>query len=208
MPVLNGGDGTNEHPSQALLDLYTVRRELAGRGRGVDGLRIAVIGDLKYGRAAHSLLKLLALFNDVRAHLVSPPGLEAPAAIIDALSRRGHQLRVFHSLADGIEHTDILYVTRTQEERFANQEEADRYRGLFRIKPSEFYTEHLRTEHGDHAPVAARFRAPKPKSWTTTSSPIRTSPSSARPTTAWWCAWRSSPWCSTWRSKSTNTPSR
>lgn len=141
VPVLNGGDGTNEHPSQALLDLYTVRRELAGRGRGVDGLRIAVIGDLKYGRAAHSLLKLLALFNDVRAHLVSPPGLEAPAAIIDALTRRGHQLRVFHSLADGIEHTDILYVTRTQEERFANQEEADRYRGLFRINQA-IYTEH------------------------------------------------------------------
>ena len=141
VPVMNGGDGANEHPSQALLDLYTVRRELAGRGRGIDGLRIAVIGDLKYGRAVHSLLKLLAQFNDVRAHLVSPPGLEAPAGITAALRRHGHEVEVFHALEDGIHHVDILYVTRTQEERFATQAEADRYRGLFRVNQA-IYTEH------------------------------------------------------------------
>ena len=81
----------------------------------------------------HSLLKLLAQFNDVRAHLVSPPGLEAPAGITAALRRRGHEVEVFHALEDGIHHVDILYVTRTQEERFATQAEADRYRGLFRV---------------------------------------------------------------------------
>ncbi len=141
VPVLNGGDGANEHPSQALLDLYTVRRELGGRRRGMDGLRIAVIGDLRYGRAVHSLLKLLALFDDISIHLVSPPGLEAPADITAALRRRGHTVEVFHRLEDGIHHVDILYVTRTQEERFESQEEADRYRGLFRVN-QEIYTEH------------------------------------------------------------------
>ena len=141
VPVLNGGDGANEHPSQALLDLYTVRRELGGRRRGIDGLRIAVIGDLRYGRAVHSLLKLLALFDDISIHLVSPPGLEAPADIAAALRRRGHTVEVFHRLEDGIHHVDILYVTRTQEERFESQEEADRYRGLFRVN-QEIYTKY------------------------------------------------------------------
>ena len=141
VPVLNGGDGANEHPSQALLDLYTVRRELADRGRAVDGLRIAVIGDLKHGRAVHSLLKLLVLFKDVSVHLVSPPGLEAPASTIAALREHGHAVEVFHTLADGIHHVDIVYVTRTQEERFANQAEADRYRGLFRVNQA-IYTQH------------------------------------------------------------------
>ena len=141
VPVVNGGDGANEHPSQALLDLYTVRRELAARQRGVDGLRIALVGDLRYGRAVHSLLKLLALFDEVSIHLVSPPGLEAPPRIVANLRQRGHRLDVFHELEDGIRHVDILYVTRTQEERFANQAEADRYRGLFRVN-QEIYTEH------------------------------------------------------------------
>lgn len=139
VPVMNGGDGANEHPSQALLDLYTIRQELAARGRGIDGLRIAVIGDLKYGRAVHSLLKLLSLFRDISVHLVSPPGLEAPTDVIAALD--GHSVDAYHALEAGIRHVDILYVTRTQEERFASQAEADRYRGLFRVNQA-IYTEH------------------------------------------------------------------
>ena len=141
VPVLNGGDGTNEHPSQALLDLYTVKRELGARQRTIDGMRMAVVGDLRHGRAVHSLLKLLALFDDVSIHLVSPPGLEAPEDVVSALHRRGHAVTVFHELESGIHHVDILYVTRTQEERFGSQEEADRYRGLFRLN-QEIYTEH------------------------------------------------------------------
>ncbi len=141
VPVVNGGDGANEHPSQALLDLYTMRRELGTRRRGIDGLRIALVGDLRYGRAVHSLLKLLALFDDIRLHLVSPPGLEAPDDIVQRLRQCGHAVDVFHTLEDGIRHVDILYVTRTQEERFASQAEADRYRGLFRLN-QEVYTEH------------------------------------------------------------------
>ena len=101
VPVINGGDGANEHSSQALLDLYTVRRELHARGRGIDGLRIAVVGDLRYGRAVHSLLKLLALFDRVSVHLVSPPGLEAPADVVAVLVDGGYAVEVYHNLGDG-----------------------------------------------------------------------------------------------------------
>jgi len=141
VPVINGGDGPNEHPSQALLDLYTVKQEMAARGRGIDELRIALIGDLKNGRAVHSLCKLLGLFNNVRFKLVSPPQLAAPESIVDELINRGHKVEVCHELEQGIHHVDILYVTRTQEERFESQEEANKYRGLFRVNQS-IYTEH------------------------------------------------------------------
>ncbi len=141
VPVINGGDGANEHPSQALLDLYTIRTEVAARGGSIHGLRIALIGDLKYGRAVHSLLKLLALFDRIEVHLVSPPGLEAPADITRRLAERGHEVQQHHDLEQGISHVDILYVTRTQEERFPTAAEANRYRGLFRLN-QEIYTRH------------------------------------------------------------------
>ena len=69
VPVLNGGDGSNEHPSQALLDLYTIRKEMMGQGKTVDGLRIALIGDLRFGRAVHSLCRLLSLYDDIHFSL-------------------------------------------------------------------------------------------------------------------------------------------
>ena len=166
VPVVNGGDGANEHPSQAVLDLYTMRREIAQRGRGIDGLRIALVGDLRHGRAVHSLLKLLVLFDDIVVHLVSPPGLDAPADIISQLTRRGHEVKVFHALGDGIRQVDILYVTRTQEERFANQEEADRYRGLFRVNQA-IYTEHCEPNTVIMHPCLG-IPAPRPASSTTT----------------------------------------
>ncbi|MEM7217547.1 MAG: aspartate carbamoyltransferase [Pseudomonadota bacterium] len=141
VPVINGGDGPNEHPSQALLDLYTIRRELQATGRGIDGLRIALIGDLKYGRAAHSLMRILGFFDDIHIKLVSPPQLAAPEGLIEELRGTGHQIETHAELASGIHNVDILYVTRTQEERFPDQAEADRYRGLFRLNQS-VYTQH------------------------------------------------------------------
>ncbi len=141
VPVLNAGDGPNEHPSQALLDLYTIKQELAEHGKGIDGLRIALIGDLRYGRAVHSLCKLLGHYDDIAYHLVSPPELEIPPGIADELVARGHRVMSFHQLESGIHNVDILYVTRTQEERFPNQDEADRYRGLFRLNQA-IYTQH------------------------------------------------------------------
>lgn len=140
VPVLNAGDGSNEHPSQALLDLYTIRKELAGRGAGIDQLRIALVGDLRFGRAVHSLCKLLGRFQDIHFNLVSPPGLAAPNDIVEGLKQSNHHVNELNKLEDGIRGVDILYVTRTQEERFPSQEEADRYRGLFHLN------EHIYTE--------------------------------------------------------------
>ncbi|GIX31912.1 MAG: aspartate carbamoyltransferase [Porticoccaceae bacterium] len=141
VPVINGGDGPNEHPSQALLDLYTIERELRSRGRGLDGLRIAMIGDLKYGRTVHSLGRLLALYRDVSVVLVSPPELAMPEEHVERLRAAGHRVVVSDRLEESIAHVDIVYSTRIQEERFPDRAEADRYRGRFRLN-AEIYTRH------------------------------------------------------------------
>ena len=143
VPVINGGDGPNEHPSQALLDLYTIRLERQRQGDGISGLHIALIGDLRYGRAVHSLCKLLALFENIHFRLVSPPDLGLPADICSQLAAAGHEISEHHELEDGLHTADILYVTRTQEERFPSQEQADRYRGLFRLNQA-IYTQHCK----------------------------------------------------------------
>ena len=140
-PVLNGGDGSNEHPTQALLDLYTIEKELNYRRKSLDGLRIAVVGDLKYGRAVHSLLKLLKVFHNITVHMVSPPDLRAPESVIAEMQEAGHEVRDFDQLELGIQAVDVLYVTRTQEERFSAAAEAIKYKGLFRINQA-VYTQH------------------------------------------------------------------
>lgn len=136
VPVINGGDGANEHPSQALLDLYTIRKELHGRGRGLDGLRIAMIGDLKYGRTVHSLCRLLSLFNNIHITLVSPTELAMPESYVELARSAGHTVTVSSELTASISHVDIVYSTRIQEERFPTKEEADLYRGRFRLNQS------------------------------------------------------------------------
>ncbi|MBB6523809.1 aspartate carbamoyltransferase [Pseudoteredinibacter isoporae] len=133
VPVINGGDGPNEHPSQALLDLYTIKKELAAKQRSIDGLRIAMIGDLKHGRTVHSLCKLLMLFSNVQLTMVSPPELAMPEGIVDQLRAAGHAVVVSDDLAASLGDQDIAYATRIQEERFSSQEEADLYRGRFRL---------------------------------------------------------------------------
>ncbi|MEM1404564.1 MAG: aspartate carbamoyltransferase [Pseudomonadota bacterium] len=141
VPVINGGDGSNEHPSQALLDLYTIRSELAGRNRSVDGLRIAMVGDLRFGRTVHSLCKLLCLFDGVQVSLISPGELAMPAEITEALRAAGHLVTESDALEEGIADVDIVYSTRLQEERFASPEEAAIYRGRFRLN-QQVYTRH------------------------------------------------------------------
>ncbi len=125
VPVINGGDGSNEHPSQALLDLYTIRSEIASRGRTLDQLRIAMVGDLRYGRTVHSLCRLLGQFEGVQVVLVSPDALRMPADIVADLRETGHKVLESDQLEDSIAHVDIVYSTRIQEERFESQEEAD-----------------------------------------------------------------------------------
>ncbi len=133
VPVINGGDGANEHPTQALLDLYTIRSELASRGRELDDLRIAMVGDLRFGRTVHSLARLLQLYPGIQISLVSPPELAMPADIVESARMAGHRVVETEHLEAGISGVDIVYSTRLQEERFASAEEADVYRGRFRL---------------------------------------------------------------------------
>jgi len=141
VPVINGGDGSNEHPTQALLDLYTIRSELAAQGRGIDGLRIAMVGDLRFGRTVHSLCKLLCLFDRISVTLVSPGELRMPEEIVAALGEAGHSVVESDAMEEGIARVDIVYSTRLQEERFASAEEAALYRGRFRLN-QQVYTRH------------------------------------------------------------------
>jgi aspartate carbamoyltransferase catalytic subunit len=133
VPVVNGGDGSNEHPSQALLDLYTIQKELKASARSLDGLRIALIGDLRYGRTVHSLCKMLGLFDAISMVLISPKALKMPAEIVEGLRAAGHQVVESDSMEQSIANVDIAYSTRIQEERFSSSEEAGLYRGQYRL---------------------------------------------------------------------------
>lgn len=118
VPVINGGDGPGEHPTQALLDLYTIRREFGKLGKDINGSTIAMTGDLKNGRTVHSLAKLVALFDNLTFHFVSPNELPMPASIIEKLQDMGHSVKVFTSPEKGVQNADVIYCTRIQLERF------------------------------------------------------------------------------------------
>lgn len=144
VPCINGGDGPNEHPTQALLDLYTIEKELAFHQQEINGLHIAMVGDLKFGRTVHSLAKLLCLFNDVRFTFIAPQELGMPEYVLDTISNAGHKFTIQDSL-DGQLDADICYQTRVQEERFPSKEEANKYRGKFRLNQS-IYTQHFQSK--------------------------------------------------------------
>lgn len=143
VPVINGGDGANEHPTQALLDLFTIERELASSGLTVDGMHIAMVGDLKYGRTVHSLSKLLCLFKNIRFTLIAPNALAMPDDIISAIENAGHDVTITDCL-EGNLNADIVYQTRIQEERFSSKEEANLYRGKFRLN-QQIYTRYCKS---------------------------------------------------------------
>jgi aspartate carbamoyltransferase len=115
-PVINAGDGVGEHPTQALLDLFTIVSELDE----VDGLVVTMLGDLKYGRTVHSLARLLSLYH-VRLNYVSPDILRMPPEIIEELNEKDIPQAEHDSLEAVLPETDVLYVTRVQKERFAEQ---------------------------------------------------------------------------------------
>jgi carbamoyl-phosphate synthase/aspartate carbamoyltransferase/dihydroorotase/carbamoyl-phosphate synthase/aspartate carbamoyltransferase len=115
VPVINAGDGAGEHPTQALLDLFTIQEELGT----IDGLKIAMVGDLRYGRTVHSLTKLLTQY-DVSLRFVSPEILRLPLVIMNEVKDSGLNVRETHDVADVIENADVLYVTRVQKERFTD----------------------------------------------------------------------------------------
>jgi aspartate carbamoyltransferase len=114
-PVINAGDGVGEHPTQALLDLFTIVAELGG----ADGLTITMLGDLKYGRTVHSLARLLSLY-DVKLNYVSPEILKMPEEIVAEVNQQGIPQAEYDSLEAVIGNTDVLYVTRVQKERFTD----------------------------------------------------------------------------------------
>ncbi|WP_370590199.1 aspartate carbamoyltransferase [Tessaracoccus sp. SD287] len=121
VPVMNAGDGAGEHPSQALLDSYTLTRELAGRGRSLDGATIAVIGDLKYGRTVHSLIKLLSVNDGITFRLFSPPSLELPDAIAHHARAHGNTVVECDSVVEALNGSDVVYATRVQRERMTEE---------------------------------------------------------------------------------------
>jgi aspartate carbamoyltransferase catalytic subunit len=121
VPVINGGDGPGEHPSQALLDLYTIDKEFTRLGKTLAGAHLLLTGDLKYGRTVHSLIKLLSLYAPMRITLVSPPGLEMPNHLVDLVVSRGHRVELRESLTSDFGDLDVIYTTRIQKERFTEE---------------------------------------------------------------------------------------
>ncbi|HRL21121.1 aspartate carbamoyltransferase [Alcaligenes sp. SDU_A2] len=133
IPVVNGGDGAGEHPSQALLDLYTISTEFSRLGKLLDGAHIAMVGDLKYGRTVHSLIKMLAMYRGLKFTLISPPGLEMPEEILEKVAKQGnHVIEQTHSLEKGLPGVDVIYATRVQKERF-QEGQGDSYTADFQV---------------------------------------------------------------------------
>ncbi len=131
VPIINAGDGAGQHPTQTLLDLFTIRREM---GR-LEGLNISLIGDLRFGRTTHSLAPALARFGNT-INLVSPEGLEMPGGVIGYLKDTGKLGTISHSLEDIVPKTDVLYVTRIQKERFPDPVEYEKVAGVYRVDPA------------------------------------------------------------------------
>jgi aspartate carbamoyltransferase catalytic subunit len=121
VPVVNAGDGAGEHPSQALLDVYTMEKESAQRGQTVDGCRIAILGDLRYGRTVHSLIKLLSLYDNLHFRVFAPPGLELPAAVGEYAVARGHTVVEAGSVVEAVRGANVVYATRVQRERMTEE---------------------------------------------------------------------------------------
>jgi aspartate carbamoyltransferase len=129
-PVINGGDGVGEHPTQALLDMFTIKEELGD----IDGLNIGMVGDLRNGRTVHSLARLLCLY-DVRFNFVSPEILRLPLDVMNDIRDHGLPVTETYDVAEIISDVDVLYVTRVQKERFADLAQYEEVSDLYVITP-------------------------------------------------------------------------
>ncbi|PKL38746.1 MAG: aspartate carbamoyltransferase [Candidatus Riflebacteria bacterium HGW-Riflebacteria-1] len=132
VPVINAGDGANQHPTQTLLDLYTLQN-LFGR---VDGLRVALVGDLKYSRTVHSLFHALARFKDVRFRFVSPETLRMPEYVIEATEGSAAEIAETTNFEEAIADSDVIYMTRIQRERFPDPLEYEKVKDAYRLDRS------------------------------------------------------------------------
>ena len=127
VPIINGGSGAEEHPTQALLDLYTIMKEKGG----IDGLKIALVGDLRYGRTVHSLAYALSLY-DIQLYLVSPESLKMRREVLETIKER-ISVTARSNLEKVVSLVDVLYVTRIQKERFPEPAEYAKVKGSYRI---------------------------------------------------------------------------
>jgi len=127
-PVLNAGDGSNQHPSQTLLDFYTIKDE---KGT-LNNLSIAFVGDLKYGRTVHSLVKALTHFNPV-IYFVAPKILQMPSYLIDDLDKNNIKYEILEDFRDCLDKIDVFYMTRIQKERFPDIEDYEKLKGVYVI---------------------------------------------------------------------------
>ena len=130
LPVINAGSGALSHPTQALLDMYTIRREHGN----IDGLKIAMVGDLKYGRTVHSLAYGLSLYK-VKLMLVSPETLRMRPEILEDLDHRNLPVEQFSRIEEVLPTADVLYMTRIQKERFPDPLEFEMVKSVYRLTP-------------------------------------------------------------------------
>jgi aspartate carbamoyltransferase catalytic subunit len=129
-PVINAGDGIGEHPTQALLDAFTIREEIGH----IDGLTVTLLGDLKHGRTVHSLARLLSLYK-VKLNYVAPDILRMPAELTDELKAKKVEQAEYSTLDTCLPETDVLYVTRVQKERFSDEAVYESVKGAYVIDP-------------------------------------------------------------------------
>ncbi len=130
-PVINAGDGSREHPTQALLDLYTIWREYSC----IDGLNVGVMGDLKYGRTPSSLSYALSMFSNVKVYYIAPKPLQIREEVLSRVKGKIEYLKC-EDLREVIDKLDVLYVTRIQRERLPHPEDYEKLKGLYTVTPS------------------------------------------------------------------------
>ncbi len=128
IPIINAGSGSEEHPTQGLLDMYSIKK-LKGN---IDGLSVSLCGDLKYGRTVHSLGMALSHY-DVKITLAAPPTLRMKPAIVNEMKKAGLEVKEVDSVEEAMKDADVVYMTRIQKERFPDISEYDAVKGKFRI---------------------------------------------------------------------------
>lgn len=129
IPVINAGDGANQHPTQTCLDLYTIRKS---KGT-LNNLNIGFLGDLKYGRTVHSLVKAMSLFDNVKMTFIAPDALKMPKSYLRDLDKKGIQYVEEPDLMKVVGGLDILYATRIQKERFPDPMEYEKVKGVYKL---------------------------------------------------------------------------
>ena len=130
VPVIKGGDGAGQHPSQTLLDLFTIRKSMR-----LENIDVGLQGDLRYGRTVHSLADALTKYNNIRLHTIAPEGLDLPNHLKQDLTDAGMEIIVHENIEEALPELDVLYVTRLQRERFPDPAAFANFAATYRITP-------------------------------------------------------------------------